>query len=761
MMSQRKMWMLRIISVTAVLILCMAVLIIPGQDIAVAADDTEMEIVDSYPYTTVTRTSVNLREKRSIRSALLRKIPAGATITVVAVQGDWAQVEYGKYKGYSKKEFIVLKKVGKVKVTPTPTPVPTLSPEEDAGSYIVLRRGSSGSEVRALQEALIELGFLSGKADGQFGAGTENAVIAFQRANNYPDTGLMDANIQAFLYIGTPKNAQGVATKVKTLSPVAGVAMKQGNTGEAVGKLQERLKELGYYTGSINCTYDAATKAAVLAFQKKNGLKKDGIAGSETQKAIYSESALRPDSTPTPAPTPEPTPTPSPTPAPTYKVPTKTVQFGSEGTDAKTVQRRLRDLGYYTGRIDGVFGKGSVDALKSFQAENGLTPDGKAGSATFRILFSDRAKAMPTTTPVPEVTPAPESPTPGVDPTPTATPVTVAWEKLKNGSTGQAVSQLQEALIQLGYMSGKPDGKFGNGTEAAVKSFQKTNGLTADGIAGETTQKLLYSGKAKAATAKATTVPTAAPKATATPTPTASQSKDGIAVAGTLREGDRGTEVKTLQQKLIQIGYLKDIADGIFGKKTTAAVTAFQKAYNLEPDGIVGSKTQQKLSATAKATATPTPSSQPTGTVVGTPRASKVLYANWYTTVKAVCRNYPYVTIYDFQTGISWQGHIFSIGAHADYEPLTANDTSKMLKVFGGNTWNPRPVWVVFANGSVYMASTHSTPHGTQHMTDNNFAGHSCIHFPRTQEQVEAIGPYATSHQETIDKGWTATQAMK
>jgi peptidoglycan hydrolase-like protein with peptidoglycan-binding domain len=84
-------------------------------------------------------------------------------------------------------------------------------------------------------------------------------------------------------------------------------------------------------------------------------------------------------------------------------------------------------------------------------------------------------------------------------------------------------------------MSGKPDGKFGNGTEAAVKSFQKTNGLTADGIAGETTQKLLYSGKAKAATAKATTMPTTAPKATATPTPTASQSKDGIAVAGTLR----------------------------------------------------------------------------------------------------------------------------------------------------------------------------------------------------------------------------------
>ena len=68
---------------------------------------------------------------------------------------------------------------------------------------------------------------------------------------------------------------------------------------------------------------------------------------------------------------------------------------------------------------------------------------------------------------------------------------------------------------------------------------------------------------------------------------------------------------------------------------------------------------------------------------------------------------------------------------------------------------------MIFANGSVYMASTHSNPHGTSHTKDNNFDGHSCLHFPRTQEQVEAIGPYATSHQDMIDKGWAVTQAMR
>ena len=81
--------------------------------------------------------------------------------------------------------------------------------------------------------------------------------------------------------------------------------------------------------------------------------------------------------------------------------------------------------------------------------------------------------------------------------------------------------------------------------------------------------------------------------------------------------------------------------------------------------------------------------------------------------------------------------------------------------MFGGNTWTPRAVWVVFSDGSVYIGSTHSMPHDVQHRTDNNFAGHTCLHFPRTQEQVTAIGPYATKHQNTIDAGWKKTQDMK
>lgn len=62
---------------------------------------------------------------------------------------------------------------------------------------------------------------------------------------------------------------------------------------------------------------------------------------------------------------------------------------------------------------------------------------------------------------------------------------------LKRGSTGEEVKTLQRKLKQWGYYTGVVDGIFGSGTENAVKYFQRTNGLTADGIVGNATAKAL------------------------------------------------------------------------------------------------------------------------------------------------------------------------------------------------------------------------------------------------------------------------------
>ena len=67
---------------------------------------------------------------------------------------------------------------------------------------------------------------------------------------------------------------------------------------------------------------------------------------------------------------------------------------------------------------------------------------------------------------------------------------------LHNGSQGEKVWKLQEKLKALGYYEGEVDGQFGPGTREAVIAFQKMNNLDADGLAGEETQRVLYSEEA-------------------------------------------------------------------------------------------------------------------------------------------------------------------------------------------------------------------------------------------------------------------------
>lgn len=68
-----------------------------------------------------------------------------------------------------------------------------------------------------------------------------------------------------------------------------------------------------------------------------------------------------------------------------------------------------------------------------------------------------------------------------------------------------------------------------------------------------------------------------------------------ITEAAVLKQGSTGATVKTMQQKLINWGYLSGKADGIFGSKTKAAVIYFQKRNGLTADGIVGTKTAQAM----------------------------------------------------------------------------------------------------------------------------------------------------------------------
>lgn len=66
--------------------------------------------------------------------------------------------------------------------------------------------------------------------------------------------------------------------------------------------------------------------------------------------------------------------------------PAATFRYGSRGDTVREIQRRLKNWGYYTGTVDGVYGSKTVAAVKYFQGKNGLTPDGIAGAATLKAL---------------------------------------------------------------------------------------------------------------------------------------------------------------------------------------------------------------------------------------------------------------------------------------------------------------------------------------------------------------------------------------
>lgn len=174
-----------------------------------------------------------------------------------------------------------------------------------------------------------------------------------------------------------------------------------------------------------------------------------------------------------------------------------------------------------------------------------------------------------------------------VNPPPTTTPTS---NNLRLGSRGEKVKQLQRDLTSLGYKL-TADGIFGPKTEAAVKRFQRDKNLTVDGIVGPQTRAAIAAAKAGSS-------------APSLPVPTA-----------TLRKGNRGAQVRQLQNALVRLGFMTqaqmNTGPGIFGRRTDAALRNFQRSKNLVVDGIYGPRTRAALT-TALGGSAPTAPANPT-----------------------------------------------------------------------------------------------------------------------------------------------------
>lgn len=681
-----------------------------------------------YPYTSYTTSSVNLRKSASSASTRLATLSRGAEITVLSMEGDYLKVSSGGRTGYIAAEFAY--------IPAQYLPGTSLDTDGEAqANYPYLRSGSTGKYVTVLQEALKELGFYAGSASGSYDAATLSAVKAFQKKNGLKQDGIISPEMQQLIFEGKPLNSRGKKTDVKTLPLIEGYEMRLNDRGEAVSRLQQQLAALGYYARTVTGVFDSATQKAVRAFQTEHHLYVDGVAGKKTQTLLNALTA--PTATPgayVPATT-----APANTPLTAENV--IIMQNGTRGLAVERLQKRLRELGYYTAEADGVYDSDEIAAVRAFQKKNGLKIDGIAGLDTQLRLYSDSAVPA-TTAALPLPTAAPVTPTPA--------PV---LETLRLGSSGEGVTALQTWLTTYGYYSGKIDGIFGTDTASAVSRFQRANGLTADGVVGAATRSKLSGGSGVVIMA---TTPPAATAAPAQPAVTK------------LSAGDQGEAVTAMQKRLVELGYL-NAADGIYGPRTYNAVVAFQRKNGLTADGIAGKMTLTRLNSSAAIAASNTILSVPganssasnTGSSSFTPPdASEVRYANWYTEIRARAKLMPDVVIYDPDSGLHFNLHMFSFGKHADSEPPTKEDTEILYEINGEDNWDPKYVWVIFSDGRVYIASIHSMGHTVDHTANNGMTGHICLHFPRIMSEAEATGPYAVRHQKEILYGWELTQAM-
>ena len=284
---------------------------------------------------------------------------------------------------------------------------------------------------------------------------------------------------------------------------LAPVNLTVGVINSVVKDLQQRLMNLGYMEADEPTTYYGdATSKAVQYFQRQTGRTMDGITGVDTWDALMSESA-----------------------------PHYAAKLGFQGDDITKIQYRLYNLGYLTEsrQINGTFDQDTETAVKKLQEVNKLTIDGTVGQATNDLLYSDEVKA----------------------------------NIIALGEQSDIVTQYQNRLIALGYLSGEADGNFGLSTQNAIRAFQSRNDQVVDGYLGPDTRNLMDSENAK---------------------------------PFGMRLGEQSDDVKNMQNLLVKYGYLsRDKASGYFGELTKEAVVAFQSVNGLGTDGTVGAKTLQLL----------------------------------------------------------------------------------------------------------------------------------------------------------------------
>lgn len=229
------------------------------------------------------------------------------------------------------------------------------------------------------------------------------------------------------------------------------------------------------------------------------------------------------------------------------------LELGARGDKVTQLQRDLTKLGYPL-KDDGIFGQNTDAAVKKFQRDHGLEPDGIVGSKTRAAIQSEKEKAA----------------------------LSVPTARLEKGANGAQVKELQNALVKLGFMTqaqmNTGPGTFGPRTDAALKAFQRSQGLTADGIYGPKSQAALRNALGGGTAPVNPTNPTNP----TTPAATASGAKINEILRGTNLAG-KGDLIANLAK---QYNIPAELALAMFRKEASFATNGSLAQRNNNPGNI-------------------------------------------------------------------------------------------------------------------------------------------------------------------------------
>jgi|GEM_PF-2280373 len=293
--------------------------------------------------------------------------------------------------------------------------------------------GCKGDDVKAVQEMLSDLGYLTVAPDGIYGAKTRDAVIAFQAYNGLESPDGKVGNWTKSVLSSRLFEIVSFRTLEKNMYVYYG---EEETVSNIVKNVQKRLVKLGYLHATPDGSYGNMTYQAVVKFQKANGIYADGKVGRVTAAKLYFNPVRY-----------------------TIKL-SRTLCYGNSGSDVKEVQEALVGYGFLNATPDGKYGPMTEAAVKLFQAFNGLaTPDGKVGNWTLGKLNGN--------------------------------PYT--FKKITSGYQGNSVKIMQTYLKKLGYLNATPDGKYGPYSAKAVKRFRAVNGLALSNEADLATMLKIFS----------------------------------------------------------------------------------------------------------------------------------------------------------------------------------------------------------------------------------------------------------------------------